>query len=220
MKKVLLGIALCLGAIQFSNAQISYGIKGGLNFASPSDAVTINNSGEVEAKTSVDANTSWHAGAWFRVKVPVLGLYVRPEAIYTNITTSLPIVLPDALADQVQTEYNVSRIDFPVLVGLKMFGVANVFAGPVFEYVLKSDIDGTDQEFDVTSLDSDDFFVGMHVGVGFEFWKLGIDIRYETAFSDNLTSFEAPEAPGFEDLASFELDNSPDQFILGLSYKF
>lgn len=220
MKKVLLVIALSFGAIQLSNAQFSFGLKGGLNFASPSDAVSVNLDGEVESKTTVDANTSWHAGAWFRVKIPVLGLYVRPEAIYTNISTSLPIVIPTALSDQVQTEYNVSRIDFPVLVGLKAFGVANVFAGPVFEYVLKSDIDGTDQEFDVTSLDSDDFFVGMHVGVGFEFWKLGIDIRYETAFSDNITSFEAPETPGFEDLASFELDNSPDQFILGLSYKF
>lgn len=220
MKKIFFTIALVIGAIQFSNAQISYGVKGGLNFASPSDAVSVNLSGEVETKTSVDANTSWHAGAWLRVKVPIVGLYVRPEAIYTNISTSLPIVLPETLSDHIKTDYNVSRLDFPVLVGLKVFGVGNVFAGPVFEYVLKSDIDGTDQEFDVTSIDSDDFFVGMHVGIGIEFWKLGIDIRYETAFSDNITSFEAPDTPEFEDLASFELDNSPNQFILGLSYKF
>jgi hypothetical protein len=219
MKKVILTVALFIGSIQFSNAQIDYGIKGGLNFASPSDAVSINLSGDVETKQSVDANTSWHAGAWLRVKVPIVGLYVRPEIVYTSITTSLPI--PGGFAnladDFIQTEYKVNRIDFPILVGLKMFGIGNVFAGPVFEYVTKSDIDGTDQDLDVTSLDSDDFFVGMQVGIGLEFWKLGIDIRYETAFSDNVTAFEAPEA---SDLLDFELDNSPDQFILGLSYKF
>ncbi len=202
MKKVFFTIALIMGAIQFSNAQISYGIKAGLNFASPSDAIVIEDNGNT--KSSIDANTSWHAGGWFRVKIPIVGLYVRPEVIYTSISSTLPIANLDS------PTIKLNRLDIPVLVGLKIFGIGNVFAGPVFEYVLKSDIDIDE----INSIKSDDFFVGTQFGVGFEFWKLGLDIRYETAFSSNNSTFEIPGG------AFYELDNAPDQFIVGLSYKF
>ncbi|WP_152287164.1 outer membrane beta-barrel protein [Flavicella marina] len=209
MKRVLLAIAFVIGAIQFSNAQISYGLKAGLNFASPSDAVTIDGSGDPQPNTSLDANTSWHAGGWLRVKVPVLGLYVRPEVIYTSISATLP-----ESVNMIGGDYKLDRIDVPVLVGLKMFGVGNVFAGPVFEYVLTSDFNVSNET--ITSVKTDDFFVGAQIGVGLEFWKLGLDVRYETAFSSNTTTFGDPNFPQ----ASIEMDNSPDQFIVGLSYKF
>ena len=203
MKKLILTLAFMLIAFQYSNAQISYGIKAGLNFASPSDVVTSDGS-----TPEIDANTSYHVGAFFRVKVPVLGLYVRPEVVYTSITTSLPI--PSELGGTIPSDFKLNRIDIPVLIGLKMFGVANAFAGPVFQNVITSDLDATG----ISELDSEDFSVGMQLGVGFEFWKLGLDVRYETAFSENVSEFEVPDG------SNYELDNSPDQFIVGLSYKF
>lgn len=199
--------------MHFSNAQISYGIKGGLNFASLSDAVVVDFEG-VEPKQEIDANTSWHAGAWFRVKIPVVGLYVRPEVIYTSISSSLPI--PAEAGEYISSDYQLNRVDFPVLIGMKLFGVGNVFAGPVFEYVLKSDLETEAEEVDLESINSDDFFVGMHVGVGIEFWKLGIDVRYETAFTTNTSDFGPSEDPS----SYLTIDNSPDQVIVGLSYKF
>jgi len=209
MKKGLLIIALILGTIEFSNAQISYGIKGGLNYASPSDAIIVED-GSAEPNQTIDANTSWHAGAWMRVKIPVVGLYVRPEVVFTSINSSVP--LPDAVGDYVPRDFKLNRVDIPVLVGLKFLGFGNVFAGPVFEYVTKSDLD----ESDIKELNSDDFFVGAQIGVGIEFWKLGLDVRYETAFSTNVSDF----APSDDPLSYVSIDNSPDQFIVGLSYKF
>lgn len=206
MKKLILTAVLTIAAFQFSNAQLSYGIKGGLNFASPSDVVASDGS-----TPEIDANTSYHVGAFLRVKVPVLGLYVRPEVVYTSITTSLPI--PSELGGTVPSDFKLNRIDVPVLVGMKMFGVANAFVGPVFQNVITSDLDATG----ISELDSEDFSVGMQIGVGIEFWKLGLDVRYETAFSDNVSEFEIPDG---SDVLSYELDNSPDQFIVGLSYKF
>jgi hypothetical protein len=214
MKKVILSLALCLGALQFSNAQISYGIKGGLNFVDTSIAIA-GFSGETP---ELEDQTSFHAGAWFRVKVPVVGLYVRPEVIYTSISTKIPgaSFLPDAAP----SDFKLNRLDIPVLVGLKMFGVGNIFVGPVFQKVLKSELDDikTDigETIGMSELDQDDFFVGMHIGLGVEFWKLGVDVRYETAFSDNVSSYTDPT----NQLANFELDNSPNQIIVGLSYKF
>lgn len=206
MKKLILTLAFMLIAFQYSNAQISYGIKAGLNFASPSDVVASDGS-----TPEIDANTSYHVGGFLRVKVPVLGLYVRPEVVYTSITTSLPI--PNELGGTVPSDFKLNRIDIPVLIGLKMFGVANAFAGPVFQNVITSDLDATG----ISELDSEDFSVGMQLGVGFEFWKLGLDVRYETAFSDNVSEFEVPDD---SEVLNYQLDNSPDQFILGLSYKF
>ncbi len=206
MKKLILTLAFMLIAFQYSNAQISYGIKAGLNFASPSDVVASDGS-----TPEIDANTSYHVGGFLRVKVPVLGLYVRPEVVYTSITTSLPI--PNELGGTVPSDFKLNRIDIPVLIGLKMFGVANAFAGPVFQNVITSDLDATG----ISELDSEDFSVGMQLGVGFEFWKLGLDVRYETAFSDNVSEFEVPDG---SEVLNYQLDNSPDQFILGLSYKF
>ncbi len=138
-------------------------------------------------------------------------MYVRPEVVYTSITTSLPI--PNELGGTVPSDFKLNRIDIPVLIGLKMFGVANAFAGPVFQNVITSDLDATG----ISELDSEDFSVGMQLGVGFEFWKLGLDVRYETAFSDNVSEFEVPDG---SEVLNYQLDNSPDQFILGLSYKF
>ena len=203
MKKVLLAVAFVFGAMHFSNAQISYGIKAGLNFASPSDAIVADENG-TQPNQSIDANTSWHAGGWLRVKLPVVGLYLRPEVVYTSISSTLPV-------EDIDTPtIKLNRLDIPVLVGLKMFGVGNVFAGPVFEYVLKSDIDNDE----IKSVKTDDFFVGAQIGIGLEFSKIGIDVRYETAFSENKSTFEIPGD------VNFELDNAPDQFIVGLSYKF
>lgn len=207
MKKVLIAIAFIFGAIQFSNAQINYGLKAGLNFASPSDAVVVDENGDTQPNTGIDANTSWHAGGWLRVKVPILGLYVRPEVIYTSITSTLPIEI-DGLENDYKNQ--LSRLDIPVLVGFKFLGVGNIFAGPVFEYVLTSDFDSDELQ----SVETEDFFVGAQIGVGVELKSIGIDLRYETAFSDATSEFSDPN------IGVVVLDNAPNQFILGLSYKF
>ncbi|MGB2128577.1 MAG: outer membrane beta-barrel protein [Flavicella sp.] len=221
MKKVILSLALCLGALQYSNAQISYGIKGGLNFADTSIAIA----GLSEETPELDNQTSFHAGAWMRVKVPVVGFYVRPEVIYTSISTQIPgaSLLPNAVSEVAPSDFQLNRLDVPVLIGLKMFGVGNIFAGPVFQKVLKSELDEfTNEANDLLGLeeiDQDDFFVGMHIGLGVEFWKLGVDVRYETAFSDNVSEFSIPDAANSA-VKNFKLDNSPNQIIVGLSYKF
>ena len=60
--------------------------------------------------------------------------------------------------------------------------------------------------------------VGFQIGLGIEFWKLGIDVRYETAFSKAESAFTDSTAEAA--LNNFKIDNQPNQFLLGLSYKF
>ena len=57
-----------------------------------------------------------------------------------------------------------------------------------------------------------DITVGLHIGGGVNLGKVGIDIRYETGLGSNF--LEVTEVEGVR------LDTRPNQFILGLSYKF
>tara|TARA_B100000809_G_scaffold264657_1_gene321099 strand:+ start:25721 stop:26380 length:660 start_codon:yes stop_codon:yes gene_type:complete len=219
MKKVLLTIALFVGTIQFSNAQISYGLKAGMNIDANGEA---SKQIEFPAGISLDTksnNGGFHAGAWLRVKVPIIGLYVRPELIYTDLTSeyTLNITEPNTgITESTGIEYSLTKIDMPVLLGLKFLGVGNVFLGPNVQYLLSSEL-----KSDFSSDDSidEELSIGLVIGAGVEFWKLGLDVRFETGF----VSPQSTTIPTSEDIANIAnslTSQKPNQVIIGLSYKF
>ncbi|MDA9111413.1 PorT family protein [Flavicella sp.] len=206
MKTRIFVIALLVFACQFATAQVNYGIKGGLNFNASELSVGSEN-------LDSDDSSGYHAGVWMRFKVPVVGIYVRPEVIYTSLSTeySLPMDLGKT------AKFNLNRIDVPVLLGMKFIGVGNFFIGPSFQYVLDSDfsVAGIDLEKDDAK---EDINVGFQIGLGIEFWKLGIDVRYESAFSKAESAYNDSAEEAL--INNFKIDNQPNQFVLGLSYKF
>jgi hypothetical protein len=206
MKTRIFVIALLVFACQFATAQVNYGIKGGLNFNASELSVGSEN-------LDSDDSSGYHAGVWMRFKVPVVGIYVRPEVIYTSLSTeySLPMDLGKT------AKFNLNRIDVPVLLGMKFIGVGNFFIGPSFQYVLDSDfsVAGIDLEKDDAK---EDINIGFQIGLGIEFWKLGIDVRYESAFSKAESAYNDSAEEAL--INNFKIDNQPNQFVLGLSYKF
>jgi len=211
MKKKILIILCLFAAFQFSSAQINYGIKGGLNYnltnlflAEPT------NNEQSTVKKLTESASGYHAGVWLRAKVPIVGLYVRPEIVYTSIETEYEIITGFNYA------YTLNKIDIPVLVGLKILSVGNVFVGPSFQYVLNSKVKVNNINLEET--DTKNFSTGLQVGVGIELWKIGVDIRYETGLSSAENSFEEEAVNAVK--SSFKIDTQPKQFILGFSYKF
>ena len=104
----------------------------------------------------------------------------------------------------------IKKIDAPLLVGLKVLGPLSVFAGPSFQYIL-------DTEFDGINIDTieNDFSVGLNFGIGVNFNKIGIDLRYERGFSENEATF-IDDNLGTNAVVS-RIDTRPDQLILSLS---
>jgi hypothetical protein len=204
MKTKIFVIALLIFAFQSGNAQVNYGIKGGLNFNASELSMGSEN-------LDSDDSSGYHAGVWMRFKVPVVGIYVRPEIIYTSLSSEY------TLTGIGQAKFNLNRIDVPVLLGMKFIGVGNFFIGPSFQYILDSDfsVEGIDLKQDDAE---ENINVGFQIGLGIEFWKLGIDVRYETAFSKAESAFTDSTAEAA--LNNFKIDNQPNQFLLGLSYKF
>jgi len=199
MKKILLLICLTSGFYQVSNAQIHFGVKAGINYNDNGNLSDVLNN----AIAGADAKSGYHVGLWFRGKIPIIGLYLRPEIIYTQVKS-------EYLYKTANTSYDFKKIDIPVLLGKKIFGFANVFIGPSFQYVLSSDF-GLNT---VSEISLDKFSLGMQSGFGVEFGKLGIDVRWERGLT-NTEAFFINSSDG----SNFNIDNRTNQIILGLSYR-
>jgi hypothetical protein len=194
MKKIILFFVLTFGISQFTNAQVDFGIKGGINY---------NNNGKESFKDATNdiadgasAKTGFHAGLWFRGNVPILGLYVRPEIVYTQVKTEFE-------QQSGSEDYSFKKIDVPVLIGKKFLGFANAFVGPSFQYILDDNISFGD----LSSDEFDKFSVGVQFGAGVEFGKLGLDVRWERGLSENEAKFTNSQ----------RIDNRTNQIIFGIS---
>ncbi|TMM31285.1 PorT family protein [Polaribacter aestuariivivens] len=197
MKKVILVMCLAFAFSQTSNAQINFGLKGGINY---------NNAGKDSFKNATNdiadgasAKTGFHAGLWFRGKIPILGLYLRPELVYTQVKTEFE-------EQNNSNDYSFKKLDVPVLLGKKFLGFANAFIGPSFQYIIDDNISFNN----LSSDEFDKFSVGLQMGFGVEFGKLGLDVRWERGLSDNEAKFASNNG-------NFTVDNRTNQIIFGVS---
>ncbi|VAW09903.1 FIG00652129: hypothetical protein [hydrothermal vent metagenome] len=195
MKKTLLLAVLALVSITaFSQKESGFGIKAGLNYNANGDY--FESAGDVARDP--DRNIGYHIGIYG--KLGVSRLYVRPELIYTKTKS-----------DYQGGTFDMSKIDAPILLGLKLIGPVHVFAGPAFQYILDSEFDG----IGINTIEND-FSVGLHIGAGVNLGKLGVDLRYERGFSDNEAKFVNTNITSLPDS---KIDTRPDQLILSLSLK-
>ena len=175
-----------------ANAQkgSAFGFKGGLNYNANGDYFeSISNNSQ-----SPDRNIGYHIGVFGKLGNQ---LYFRPELVYTKTKS-----------DYNNGDFDMSKIDAPLLVGIKVLGPISVFGGPSLQYILDTDFDGLNID-DV----EDDFSVGLNFGIALSLNKIGIDLRYERGFSDNEASFLNNNNININD----RLDTRPDQLILSLS---
>jgi len=207
MKKIFLLALLFIGGTQLTQSQIQFGIKGGVNYNSKS----ITNV-STDILSGAKRKTGFHAGVWTRIKIPVIGLFIQPELVYTQLSNDITYkrVVGGVIGiENVGTSYEFRKIDIPVLLGKKVFGIGRVFAGPTFQYV----IDGDFSLSDLKDVKSDGFTLGMQLGFGVDIGKIGLDARWERAFSNTESSF-------ISGLTKTTFDTRVNQIIIGLSYKF
>ena len=194
-KSILLSAVLALfGLSAAAQSDSGFGLKGGLNYNGNGDYFESIG----DAARAPDKNLGYHVGLYG--KVDLGRLYVRPELFYTKTKS-----------DYEDDSFEMSKIDFPVLVGIKIFGPLHIFAGPSFQYILNTEYDGITID-DVEN----DFSVGAHLGVGVNLGKLGVDLRYERGFGDNEARFINTNVTT---LPESRIDTRPEQLILSLSFK-
>ena len=185
-------LAVVIALTSFTvNAQkgSAFGFKGGLNYSANGDY--FESIGD-NAKNP-DRNIGYHIGVFGKIGNQ---LYFRPELVYTATKSEYD-------SDQ----FNVKKLDAPLLVGIKVLGPISVFGGPSLQYILDTDFEG----IDIDNVE-DDFSVGLNFGIGLNFNKVGIDVRYERGFNDNEARFINNNIG-----STSRIDTRPDQLILSLS---
>ncbi len=196
-------MALVLVSLQ-GFSQLQFGIKAGINYNSDS----FKNVSE-DVLDGAKSKTGYHAGIWLRAKIPAIGFYLRPELVYTELKND--VSYDNTIVAARKTDYSLRKIDVPVLLGKKFLGIANVYIGPSFQYILDADFGLSD----ISDVNTSDFTVGLQFGGGIELGKLGLDIRWERSFSDQETSFLDSTTN-----ERYNFDTRVNQIILGLSYRF
>lgn len=192
MKKTLLTLALALlGTGLYAQTGPAFGIKAGLNYNANGDYFE---SAEAAAQDP-GRNVGYHLGVFGKLGNRI---YLRPELVYTRTKS-----------DYDDGDFKMSKLDLPVLVGIKVIGPLHVFAGPAFQYILDTEFDG----ISIDDIDSD-FTVGLNIGAGVNLGRFGVDLRYERGFSDNEATFINTNITNVPDS---RIDTRPDQLILSLS---
>lgn len=198
MKKgILILMLITSGAVM---AQSGFGVKAGLNYGDNGDVEysDVTGAGEDIMKGG-DSKVGYHFGLFYRAEMA--GFFLKPELLYTQTKSSYDFNNEDA-------EYKISKIDLPVLLGIRVLGPVNVFAGPSFQYILDNDFQG------VTVGDvEDEFTIGAQFGAGIQFKGIGVDVRYERGLSDNEAQVLDLDNPN----GVKRVDARPNQFILSLS---
>ncbi len=182
MKFVLIVGILVVGSMSIQ-AQIRPGIKFGLSTpdVQPEDFVVTDDQGVDLYRVFVDkARYGLHGGVFIQMQLG--GFFIQPEVLYNSTNFKYGI---DSLINGNGTNFftdTYRNIDFPVMLGLKT-GAVRLGGGPVGHLFLDSDSGFKDYEDSGFEGFVDDLTWGWQAGVGLDFWKLHIDVRYEGNFS-------------------------------------
>ena len=202
MKQTLLiGVMLLACTFTFAQTGTGFGIKAGLSYNENGDLISSVGDAGQNIIDGAEGKAGFHFGFWGKLDFPKL--YIRPELVFTRTQSSYTL-------DGSSTDYNVSKLDLPVLLGYKIIGPLHVFAGPAFQYTLDNDLDGVS----IGDVEND-FTVGLNIGAGVNLGRIGLDVRYERGFSENEAEFVSNNIADIQG----RVDSRPAQVIFSLSYK-
>ncbi|MBU2952009.1 PorT family protein [Tamlana agarivorans] len=177
--------------LSIAQSEAGWGIKGGLNYNANGDYFDA----VEDAYKDPTANAGFHIGVFGKTGGFI---FLKPELVYTNTKT-----------DYDGDAFKMQKIDGTILAGLDVIGPLSLFAGPSFQYII-------DSEFESLSIGDleKDYTVGLNIGLGFNLKRIGIDLRYERAFTKNEASIIDSNFPGG---ATGRIDTRSNQLILSLS---
>jgi hypothetical protein len=190
MKYVFFAAVLLFSTAGIAQTGNGFGLKGGLNYGSTGEIMDDLNT----ISEGPDDKVGYHVGLYAKADLGLI--YVRPELMYTKLNSEYS-----------QGDFEVQKLDLPILVGVNILGPLHVFAGPSLQYILDTEFEG----FDIDDAE-EDFTIGAQFGVGVDLGRLGLDVRYERGLTENEAEFGG--------VTGARLDTRPEQIIVGLSVGF
>ncbi len=203
MKRIILVFAIFFAASTMGFSQLSFGLKGGLNFSKLPENISVGNAGQIV--TALDElNTGFHFGG-----LVFFGLwsgFAQIEILYSQTAQDMMIQMQSA--EHFESKFK--NIDIPLNLGLR-FGPLKVGVGPIFSYLIKND-----ENLNLSinfGQKLKELTLGYQVGGGLKLGNLVLDLKYQ----GNLTGYGEQITLGSQ---TFELDRRPHNFLLSAGLLF
>lgn len=189
-------------------SQFHFGIRGGIS----SSQVQINQTVEGLKLSTGDNTFGYHLGAFAQIVIKDK-FVIMPEALFSS--SGGKIDLSDGTNFNEIWNLSFNRIDIPVTFGIKFLKIMRISAGPYASILLSADARYANIEEDVKD-NYKNMLWGYQAGLGVDFWKLVVDVKYEGSFS---SAHEGDVSiPGSNE--KFNPDVRPNQWILSVGYRF
>ncbi|WP_299247953.1 porin family protein [uncultured Aquimarina sp.] len=202
MKNVLVFLILLISFSAIAQKKgIIFGVKAGLNYGDNGkiEFNDLTNAGGNLLSENADDRVGYHIGIFLRGDITD-SFYLKPELQYTQNSSSYSF-------DNRKLDYNIKKLDLPILAGVYLLGPLHVFGGPSLQYIVDNDLE------DVRLSDvKNEFTVGLQFGVGLQIRRLNIDLRYERGITENQAQ-TIDENTG----QTIRVDSRPNQFIISLA---
>ncbi|NVK82831.1 MAG: PorT family protein [Cytophagia bacterium] len=120
-----------------------------------------------------DSEFGYQFGLFMRFKVPVVGLYVQPEALLSKSGSTISV-------NNTDVSFDFNKLDVPIMIGGKI-GPLRLNAGPTLSFLMDASRD------DIAGDIKDNYkktTVGYQAGIGVDLLKFVIDVKYEGSLSD------------------------------------
>ncbi|MGM0934707.1 MAG: outer membrane beta-barrel protein [Bacteroidota bacterium] len=161
-----------------SNAQeYSFGVKGGGNYVMGGSITGENsNAGYFDGTVEADPEFGFHAGVFFQLKFGKF--FIRPEVMYHTMETSFEFpTQPSA--------YEVEKLSIPLLFGYNIWGPIDIYAGPAYQNIMSSSLEGTEPPDQVIVAQNTP--LAAQAGVKVNFGRFEVDLRYDRTLASKET---------------------------------
>lgn len=174
MKRNLLLIVACL--LVSLQGFCQFGVKAGMNFNSLGDVKADYDKSAIanSLESAVQNKTGFHVGVLYKFQIPLVGVAVQPELIYSQ--TKGDVKLEYSGLSAMKSEVSVDYLQLPVslqwgldLILLRPF----IQVVPYIGYCINKDTSIKDLK-----LKTNDFNYGVGLGAGLDVWKLQVSGRY------------------------------------------
>lgn len=171
MKRLVSTLALVFLTASLSQAQVGFGIKGGVNFA---------NVGGADAPPNSKTLTGFAAGGYLEISLPML-FTIQPEVLYSQKGFTAD---ENFLGTNVKVTGSLNYLEIPVLLKYSLpvpVVKPSLYAGPAMGILLsakgKAEAAGQSQEEDIKSQTANTDF-GLVLGASANVAIINVDVRY------------------------------------------
>jgi len=173
-KKHLLLLLICFLSFKSNSQEFTIGVRGGFNQYTIGDINSRGGSiqqGKPDELFSPSKELGVQFGAFLSIEFGKL--FIQPEINFASSKNKYKFPLKES-------KWKSSRINVPILIGYKVFDPLSVYAGPGFNILGDTTLDGVQEtSFSNGGPDLNKTNVGITIGAMVRLGRFGIDLRYE-----------------------------------------